>query len=73
MVRAYTIIICIALLSALISGCSPTTHGLGVGWDFQDLDGDGVINRDDTDLDGDGWLNWDDTHPQNNLYPALFH
>jgi hypothetical protein len=73
MARGFIIVICIVLVGAIITGCSPTTHGLAIGWDFQDLDGDGIINRDDADLDGDGWLNHNDTHPQNNLYPALFH
>lgn len=32
-----------------------------------DLDGDGVLNRDDRDRDGDGVLNWDDARPRNPL------
>lgn len=30
-----------------------------------DLDGDGILNRDDRDRDGDGVANWDDDFPNN--------
>jgi hypothetical protein len=63
MVRAYTILFCIAL-GVIITGCGGPT-GLSVGWDYQDLDGDHIQNGVDLDVDGDGVLNEHDLYPLN--------
>ena len=64
MLRGIIVVICLALLAA-VTGCSPTETGLSVGWDYQDMDGDGVRNGIDVDVDGDGVLNEHDVYPLN--------
>ena len=55
-------------LCGLFASCG-ATHGMEVGWDWQDVDGDGIRNGIDIDVDGDGVINTQDVWPLN---PALW-
>lgn len=52
------------LLIMMLNSCGGTT-GLAIGWDYQDMDGDGIRNGIDADVDGDGVSNHNDLYPLN--------
>ena len=51
----------------LLGSCGGAT-GLAVGWDYQDMDGDGIRNGIDADIDGDGVPNHLDVWPHDWRY-----
>jgi hypothetical protein len=57
----------IILMLTILGSCGGAT-GLAVGWDYQDMDGDGVRNGIDADIDGDGVPNYLDVWPHDWRY-----
>ena len=55
------------IVIGIVGACGGTT-GLAVGWDYQDMDGDGIRNGIDADVDGDGVANQHDIYPLNPYY-----
>lgn len=52
----------------LLASCGASSSWPGLGWDYQDMDGDGIRNGIDPDIDGDGWSNENDIYPLNAYY-----
>lgn len=52
----------------ILQSCFGGSTGFEVGWDYQDMDEDGVRNGLDADIDGDGYLNEHDTYPHDWRY-----